>query len=372
MKSKVSIIRCNSYDSSLVLEATKKAVDLIGGITSFVKPESTVLVNPNLLLAVEPETGVDTHPAVVEAVVEILKAIKCKIYLGDGPNVWGSQIENIDEVYRKSGMETIAKKQGIELVKFDKRRWRGKFPLTTWLDNCNYVVSIPKFKTHDLTILTGAIKNLFGLVPGTYKTEVHKKYPDAKDFSEILVDIYELARPCLTIVDGIVAMEGDGPGTSGKLRKCGLLLASSDSVALDSILTLIMGFSPEDIYTNKIAAERNLGVADINSIEILGERLEDVKVEPFKLPTPSLRDKIPKPVIELAKKFIRFYPQIEYNNCTLCGACIQACPSKIIKFENNRVVIDYSKCISCFCCQESCAHSAIKTKKSLLAKMLRI
>lgn len=370
MNSRVSIVRCASYNPSLVFEATRKAIDLIGGISGFVKPQSKVLVKPNLLMAKEPEFGITTHPEVVRAVIKLLKEINCKICLGDGPSVWGNQAENVDEVYEKSGMKRLSFEEGVELVKFDKKRWRGKFPLTALLDDCDCLVSIPKFKTHDLTILTAAIKNLFGLVWGTYKTELHKKYFAQEDFAKILIDIYEEARPSLTLIDGIVAMEGDGPATSGKLRNTGLILAGYDCVALDSALALIMGLEPFDILTNKEAAARGLGVADIDYIEILGERLEDVIEEPFKLPATSINKRIPRPVIEIAKKLIRFYPKVEYNNCTLCGVCIDACPNKIMDMKANRIVIDYSKCISCFCCQEACPYSAIKVKKSVFAKIL--
>jgi len=371
MNSRVSIVRCKSYDSSLVQAAVRKAIDLIGGISSFVKPQSRLLVKPNLLMAKEPEFGVDTHPEVVRAVVKILKEIDCQIYLGDGPSVWGTQAENVDAVYEKTGMKRIAQEEDIPLVKFDKRRWRGKFPLTTWLDNCDYLINVPKFKTHDLTVLTGAIKNLFGLVSDTYKTELHKRYFAVEEFAKILVDIYAEARPALTVIDGIVAMEADGPGTSGRLRNAGLLLAGSDCVALDSVLALIMGLEPADILTTREAAKRGLGVADINSIEILGERLEDVIQEPFELPTPSIqRKRIPRPIIEIAKSLIRFYPRVEYNNCILCSACVDACPNKIISIKSERIVIDYSSCISCFCCQEACPASAIKVKKSVVAKMI--
>jgi len=369
MNAKVSIVKCKDYEPSRVLEATKKALDLLGGISAFIAPKSTVLVKPNLLMAKGPEFGIDTHPEVVRAVIKILKEINCSIYLGDGPSVWGNQAENTDEVYEKSGMKKICKEESIELVKFDKRRWRGKLLLTTWLDNCDYVLNLPKFKTHDFMLMTGAIKNLFGLVSGTYKTQLHKKYFAQEDFAKILVDIYEETRPALTIVDSIVAMEGDGPGTSGELRKVGLILAGSDCVALDSILALIMGLEPQDILTTKEAAGRGLGVADINSISISGERLAHIVGEPFKLPTTSLVKRIPRPLIELAKKFIKYYPCVKYDNCIRCAACIQVCPNKIISLKKNRIVFNYARCIACFCCQEACPNAAIKIKRSILAKL---
>lgn len=370
MKAQVAIIKCKDYDRALVLDATRKAMDLIAGISAFIQPGSKVLVKPNLLMAKEPESGIDTHPEVVRSVVRLLKEINCQIYLGDGPSVWGTQAEDVDEVYRRSGMERVCREEGVELVKFDKRRWRGKFPLSTWVDNCDYIVNIPKFKTHDLTLLTGAIKNLFGLVPGTYKTELHKNYFERDDFAKILVDIYQEVKPQLTLVDGIVAMEGDGPATGGKLRNLGLLFAGSDCVALDTIMALIMGLEPFEILTTKEAARRGLGVADIKSISILGGRLEEMMGEPFILPSTTIRKNIPRPIIELARKLIKYYPCVEQDNCIQCAACIQACPNKIISLKNNRIVFDYKKCISCFCCQEACPNSAIKVKKSILAKII--
>ncbi len=368
--SKVSIVRCNSYERGLVYEATKKVIGLIGGITNFIKPRSRVLLKPNLLMAKEPEFGIDTHPEVARSVIKILKEIGCSVFLGDGPSVWGNQVENVDQVYELSGMRKVCEEEGCSLVKFEKRRWRKNFPLTTWLDDCDYVINLPKFKTHDFTLLTGAIKNLFGLVPGTYKTELHKNYFDIENFSKILVDIYEEARPSLTIIDGIVAMEGDGPATSGKLRNLNLLFAGVDCVALDSILALIMGLNPVDILTNKEAARRGLGQANLDFIEILGLKNEEIIGEPFILPATSLIKRIPLPVAKLAKRLIKYYPYVERDNCICCAACVDACPGKAISMKKDGIIFDYSKCIACFCCQEACPASAIKIKRSLLAKML--
>lgn len=371
MNSKVAILKCNGYEQELVLENVRKAIELLGGITAFIKPRSKVLLKPNLLMAKEPEAGITTHPEVVRAVIRILKEIDCGILLGDAPSVWGNQIDNVDEVYSRTGMDRVCAEEKVKLVKFDKRRWRQKFPLTTWLDECDHLISLPKFKTHDLTLLTGAIKNLFGLVSGTYKTELHKNYFDKEDFAKILVDIFQEARPTLTIVDAILAMEGDGPATSGKLRNLNLLLAGSDCVALDAVMALIMGVKPTDVLSTREAAKRDLGAADINSIEILGQNLKDVLDKPFLLPTTtSIRRNIPKPIINIAKKLIKYYPCVERDNCIACAACIQACPTKVISMKNKRIVIDYSKCIACFCCQEACPAGAIKVKKSLLARMI--
>ncbi|MCX5696273.1 MAG: DUF362 domain-containing protein [Candidatus Omnitrophica bacterium] len=371
MSSQVSIIKCASYNPVLVEVALRKAINAIGGITHYVKSQSKVLVKPNLLMAKPPECGIDTHPEVLRAVIRVLKDINCHIFVGDSPSVWGNEIENVDEVYRRSGITDVCGQEKVELVKFDKRRMRAKFPLTTWLDHCDYLISIPKFKTHELTLLTGAIKNLFGLVSGTFKTELHKNYFQLEDFSRILVDIYAEAKPALTIVDGIVAMEGDGPATSGKLRDLGILLVGDDCVALDSIMAKIMGVEPLDVLSTKEAARRGLGVADINDIKICGETLKGLNTRPFLLPCASrLQRRIPQPIIKLAKLLIKYYPHPVPKNCTRCTACIKICPGNCISMAKQGIVFNYRKCISCFCCQEACPAKAIRVKKSLFAKII--
>ncbi|RJO65338.1 MAG: DUF362 domain-containing protein [Candidatus Omnitrophota bacterium] len=371
MKTKISLIKCRSYESALVFENVQKAITLLGGISEFIKPKSRVLVKPNLLIAKPPELGITTHPEVVRAVIRLLKTIDCTLMLGDGPSVWGYQVENVNAVYEATGMKAMCAQEDVALVDFDKRRWRGKFPLTTWLDQCDYVVNVPKFKTHQLTVLTGAVKNLFGLVSGTYKTELHKNYFNRDDFSGIVVDIYNEIRPALTVVDGITALEGEGPGTTGKLRQAGVLLAGVDCVALDSILALLMGIRPLDATTTKNAALRHIGTHAVEDIEILGDRLTDCAGEPFLLPTASsLSQKLHPAVISLAKKLIRYYPCVERDHCIRCAGCIKACPTKAITMKKKGIVFDYSKCIACFCCQETCPAKAITIKKSLAAKII--
>lgn len=372
MNPSVSIVRCKEYDRDLVQRTVRQSVDLLGGIAAFIRPGSKVLVKPNLLMAKPPESGITTHPEVVRALVKILKEIGCEIFLGDGPSVWGSKPENVDDVYDKTGMRSLAEEEGINLVKFTRHRWRDKFSLTTWLDDCDYLISMPKFKSHCFTTLTGAVKNLYGLLSESSKTEVHKKYITPVVFSGILADIYTCAKPALTIVDGIVAMEGDGPGSGGKLRNSGVLIAGSDCVAIDSILASIMGLKPNDILTIKEASLRGLGVSDIAAIRICGEELKDVTGKRFRLPVTSISNMIPGPLLEVLKKLIRSYPKFNYAKCISCGVCIEVCPQKVIAMKAKRPVIDYSKCIRCFCCHESCPNSAIGIKKSLFSKIIGI
>ncbi|MFA6350418.1 MAG: DUF362 domain-containing protein [Candidatus Omnitrophota bacterium] len=370
MKSRISIVRCSDYEPALVYERVKHAIGLLGGITAFVKPGSKVLIKPNLLMARGPEFAICTHPEIVRAVIKILKEINCRIIVGDGPSVWGKYVENVEEVYEKSGIKAVAAQEAVELIKFENRQWHGQFPLARAAFECDHVINLPKFKTHELTLLTGAVKNLFGLVWGTYKTELHKKYFDIEEFAKILIDIYQQIKPSLTIVDGILAMEGDGPASSGLPKKCGLVLAGSDCVAIDSVLAVIIGVDPLDVFTIREAAKRGDVGTDLKNIDILGEKLEDAKGAPFILPSASMVRKVPPAIANLARKLIKYYPCVERDNCIKCAACIDSCPKKVIKMTPKGITFNYSGCIACFCCQEACPASAIKVKKSFLAKLI--
>lgn len=370
MSAKVSIVKCDSYEPALVQERTRRAIDLLGGISVFIRPKARVLVKPNLLMASAPEAGIVTHPEVVRAIVKVLKGIDCRILIGDGPSVWGKQAEHVHEVYRTTGIEAVAKEEDVELVVLEQKRWHKNFPLTTWIDKCDFVVNLPKFKTHEFTLLTGAVKNLFGLVSGTFKTELHKNYFKPEAFAGILADILEEVKPAITVVDAVTSMEGDGPATKGILRQDNLLFASSDCVAMDSVLALVMGIKPFDVLSTKIAANRGLGVGDISRIEVVGEKLDQLRVRPFVLPSTSFRKKLPPGIINIAKSLIKYYPCVEADNCVACATCVAACPNKVISMKNNLPVFNYKKCIACFCCQEGCPAAAIKVKKSLFAKII--
>ena len=373
MKPQVSLVQCATYNQKELFVKVKEAIGLIGGITNFVKPNSKVLLKPNLLLASSPEAGITTHPEFVRSLILILKEINSTIYLGDSPCVFGAT-EDILKVYEVTGMKKIAEEEKVALVMFDKRFMQGYFPLTHWVKECDYIVNLPKFKTHDYMILTGAIKNLFGLIPGTFKLECHKNFYQQERFAGVLMDIYQAVKPALSVVDGIVGIEGNGPATSGTKRDFGLMSASSDAVALDTVLAALMHIDPGYVFTNKEAQRRNIGVSDIGCIEIKGEPLTQCLIPNFKLPETSLRqtlkNKLPAPIVAILKKFLTFQPKIDTDICRLCDACVKNCPQKTMKNKNGKIIIDYSQCISCFCCREACPYAAIGMKKSVLARLM--
>ncbi|MDP3804293.1 MAG: DUF362 domain-containing protein, partial [Candidatus Omnitrophota bacterium] len=224
--SKVAIARCADYDRDKVFDAVRKAVDLLGGMSEFAKPGMKVLLKPNLLSARTPAEGVDTHPEVVRAVVRLVKSSGATPVVGDSPGGYG---KNIDEVFEISGMKRMAEEEGVELVKFTGSKFVDGIPISRRVFDSDLFISIPKLKTHSITILTAAIKNTFGTIPGLYKAECHSRAPKEEDFAKIIAKVHSIARPHLTVLDGIVGMEGDGPA-SGNLRNMNFIMASRDAV----------------------------------------------------------------------------------------------------------------------------------------------
>jgi Pyruvate/2-oxoacid:ferredoxin oxidoreductase delta subunit len=232
---------------------------------------------------------------------------------------------------------------------------------------------VPKLKTHTFMLMTCAIKNTFGLVPGMNKSRMHAIAINPESFAQILVDIFKEVNPLINIVDGIIGMEGEGP-SAGNPRKFGKLIIGDDAVAVDVISSIILGYSPQEIYTNLVAYKKGLGEIDIEKIEVIGEEKDKLynhdvaKVKNFYSLTKNLPSFMGNIASFLFNKLIRQYPVIDDAKCIKCRICENGCPKKAISLINNKMVIDYSKCISCFCCHELCPQKAIRLEKSLLAK----
>ena len=363
---KISISRCGSYDTGKVFDAVKRSVDLIGGIEAFVKPGMKVLLKPNLLSARLPEDAVDTHPEVVRAIVRLVKGAGAVPFIGDSPGGFG---KNIGEIFEKSGMKRIADEEGVQLEVFASSKFVRGIPIARQIFDSDRVISIPKFKTHSITVLTAAIKNMFGSVVGLYKAECHSRSPKEEEFSGIIADVYSITKPHLTVVDGIIAMEGDGP-SSGIIRKMEFIMAGIDAVAIDSCLAKIMGLAPLDILVTKEAYEAKSGEADLSKIEILGDSLDAFIAKDFKLPQTTPLKYLPKSVIDCVASLIRFKPHIDNKTCARCNLCKITCPVHCIEIEKRYCSIDYKRCIRCLCCHEVCPYRAISIKRNILTKMV--
>ena len=363
MKSSVSIVKCQNYDENKVLSALRRSIDLIGGIQTFVKKGHHVLLKPNLLYGKSPEKAVTTHPAIVKGVIEIVREAGGVPFIGDSPSI-GSLMKAAE----KAGIKAVADEMKCPLVEFNRPvlppNGKGKIFKQLEIDQtvleADVIINLPKWKTHVQMLLTLGVKNLFGCIPGPRKALWHLKAgEDRKTFAQILVDLYQVIQPSLTLLDGIVGMEGNGPN-SGRPIPLGLILASGDSLSLDQIVCDLLGISRKSLLTNRVAFEQGLGK---DKIDVVGERVEDVKISNFQFPTLCQPDwNLPGFLTKALKNAFTSRPFIEEERCKACDRCEEICPPKALARKGKDLIFDYEQCIRCFCCLEVCPEGAISIK----------
>jgi Pyruvate/2-oxoacid:ferredoxin oxidoreductase delta subunit len=231
------------------------------------------------------------------------------------------------------------------------------------------IISIPKLKTHCITVLTAAVKNTFGMVTGLYKAECHSKAPKEDDFAKIIAKVHSMTKPHLHILDGIIAMEGDGP-SSGRPRKMEVLMASADAVAMDSCIAKMIGLEPLDIFVTREAYKMGLGEADPARIEITGDDVASFITEDFELPQTLPLKFLPKALAHSVANFVRFKPFIDRDVCRRCNLCRISCPVGAINTNDGDYTVNYKRCIRCMCCHEVCPYRAITIRRNILTKMI--
>jgi len=366
----VSIEKCEDYDFQHVYEAISKAVYKAGGFPDI--ENKVVLLKPNLLYPVPPEKAVTTHPAVLNAVIRIVKEKKpLRIIVGDSPGV--ASTENAG---RKTGLKKIAEEHNVEWVEFNNptllENKEGKiqkqfFPAQIVCE-CDVIISIPKLKTHEMMYYTGALKNLFGTIPGLNKSRFHFNFPEKNDFATMIVDLNMALKSSYAIMDAIVAMEGPGPG-SGFPKHLGIILASSNLLALDITAADLIGYQPLRIPILEIALESGFWLNSINDIAQTGENIEDVRPKHFQKvkvlkDTGFIKRVLPESLYNIIKDIYVPRPFFSKKKCISCGKCIEICPAKALEFsktgKKKSIVIDYEKCIRCYCCHEVCPVEAIR------------
>ncbi len=383
MDNKVYIVQCKNYDE--VDDRMTALLDLMGGIGQFAKTGERIVLKVNLLRRAKPEAAVCTHPAVAAAVAGMLKKEGASAVIADSPGGGYQYSEkSLNKIYRTSGMEQAARQSGVELnldttsrpVHHAEGVLTKHFDIITPVYEADAVFNLCKMKTHLFTMMTGAVKNIFGVIPGLLKPGYHAKLRDPKRFAAMLLDLSQYISPRLSIMDAIVAMEGDGPG-AGDPRPVGLLIGSRNPLALDVVAGEIMGM---DRNANSIiiaAAQRDLQPNRIEDIEIIGADLDDVKVPDFKPPQLSPGDfgldPMPWHQQLLQPHFKSAYtvrPKVIWDRCIACGTCIVGCPMEAIRLVDERAFIDDDKCIRCYCCHEVCPEEAIALHKSWLYQLL--
>jgi uncharacterized protein (DUF362 family)/ferredoxin len=365
----VSVVACETYEPDAVRRAVEAALAPLGGIGRFVRPGMQVLLKPNLLLAAAPERAVTTHPAVVQAVTELVQEAGGTVLIGDSP---AGPVKNGPLAWRRSGLTEVAARTSAHLVPFDGVTWKrlngNDYFIAHPVLEAGAVISLPKLKTHTLTLYTGAVKNLFGTIPGIRKREVHFRAPGVQDFSRALVDVLELVRPGLTIMDGVVGQEGNGPGMGGTPRPYGCLAASADPVALDAVMTRAMGYRPGEVLHLAEADTRGLGVSDPDAVRVVG----DQRVLDFgtvHLPGPRWYFRAPAWASAPLRRAARVRPRLTASACIGCGNCAEVCPQEAIT-PGKPPLFDLDRCIGCLCCAEVCPQGAIEPRWNLIARLV--
>ena len=377
MKSKVVLLPCKEYDEEKIYMLLKQGLDFLGGLENLIPKDAKILLKPNLLKKAEVEKAVITHPVVVGVFARILRENGYEhIVLADSCGHGTTQA-----VIRGTGMDMYLEKYHIPAIDYSEGVKTAypqgiqakEFILPKELLEQDCVISLSKMKTHALERITGAVKNSYGFIYGFHKAKGHTQYPSADSFARMLIDLNKCVAPKLYVMDGIVAMEGNGPG-SGDPVPMNVLLMSTDPVALDSVFSRLVYLKPEMVPTNYHGEKMGLGTWKEEEITLLtpdgkismAEAVKKYGNSDFHVDRTEVRKNIWTRMAGALKIFQK-KPYIEADKCVRCGICVQSCPvpGKAVDFRKGKgklPVYDYRKCIRCFCCQEMCPKKAIKVK----------
>ncbi len=359
----VGIVKCTNYS----LESVRSSLEEIAANTNFPDVrDKYILLKPNVLSDAPAEKNITTNPVVVKAVIEMLKDRGAgKIIVGDSPGLPGPNFKP-----KNSGIYRVCEEEGVEWVDFssktiEKTISKIKVVQTAYLEEVDMVFSLSKMKTHQLMGATGAVKNMFGTVPGLNKSPLHLKAPSPLAFASLICDIYRTHIPEYSIMDAVVAMEGAGPA-NGTMRQLNLILGSSSAPALDKAEAVIMGYRPEDIPILFVLEKEEKGSTE-GSYPLLDPCSlvqKDFRRVPMK--KRSLFSALILPYLmrhrEHKETRKRKAPVFLSEKCILCKRCIGICPAKALTIKEGKIEIDREKCIRCYCCHEVCPKNAIEVE----------
>ncbi len=380
MENRVYFAPCADYNEATVREAFDRL--LPEGSLDFVTEGMRVAVKVNLVSAMKPETAGVTHPALVRELCRRLVARGASVVVGDSPG-GPYNAAMLATVYRVSGMTaveevgaTLNRDFSQEEIHFPEAREARHFTAVGWLREADAIINFAKLKTHGMMGYSGAVKNLFGTIPGTLKLEYHFSHPEADRFANMLVDLNEYWKCRLSLVDAVVGMEGNGP-TAGDPRKVGALLASPSPYALDIVAAHLMGLAPERVPTVTAAVSRGLSPEGLDGIAV-DPAFRECCVPDFELiqggSVVEFQNLLPGPLGKLAGKLaprlLTSRPDVKRAECIGCGKCASVCPAKAITMKKKLPIIDRGACIRCFCCQEFCPVGAMKVRRPPVARLL--
>jgi uncharacterized protein (DUF362 family)/NAD-dependent dihydropyrimidine dehydrogenase PreA subunit len=362
----VAAVKSADYSPAAIAGSIDAALALLGGMSRFVQTGDRVLLKINLLEGVPVECAVTTHPEVVRAMIRQIKAIGAVPVVGDSPGVSGTL-----KAAEKCGILSVCREEGVDLVPFERTAEYSfpegqtikKFQLTDVLMKVDKVISLAKMKTHTFMGMTGATKILFGCIVGMQKAQFHLRTQQRREFAGMLVDLANLVNPVLSIVDGVVGMEGNGP-RNGRPFKAGVILAGTNCFAVDIVQAEMMGLSTESLPVAALSLERGL-TPEFAGIDLIGDG-RDIRHQ-FLAPRSmlSLEERVPAWFARWAKSQLTARPHI-LACCVGCGRCAAHCPPQAMKVLDGKVCIDDKKCIRCYCCQELCPENAVRLEVGAL------
>ena len=370
----VVILDCKTYDAELIMRKINAAIETLGGWDKFVRPQDKVLLKVNLIGPMGSDTAAVTHAEFVRAMVRILKNLDCTVWIGDSSGGAIAGIAPTAQSFKVAGYAKVAEQEGAEIKNFDRE---GVVPVhpesqceeTMYIANpifdADVVINLPKLKTHSAQIYSGAVKNVFGCIPGLRKAKYHKMAPDPADFGQIICDIHRASKIRFHVMDGIIAMQGEGP-TAGSVYHAEKILISEDPLALDAVAAKMLGIDVADVPILETAKKRNLGESNLKNIILAGDYASIPRLTGFK--QPRRLKKVPKRNNNALVKVIEFFntqPRVNPRKCKKCNMCVESCPVQAIDRETKQ--IDYTVCIECMCCHELCMFQAVELKNKNMA-----
>ena len=368
-----SIVRTEKYDEELLFNAVCRHFETLK-IADELKPEMKVVIKPNFVMAVKPEAAATTHPLLIKSVVRWLREHGINnITIAESSGGLYTQ-EHLRKIYNVC---SVAGAGMDELLNFDTGAGpvstragfaNGSFNIINPIREADYIINMPKLKTHGMTGFSCGMKNIFGVIPGLEKPQMHYRWPDINDFSKMILELDMTVAPQLTLVDAVEGMEGNGP-TGGDKKYFGYTFAAKDMYTQDCYIAKCIGIEPDDIVMLRLASEA--GLANMDAVTFCGDEFTE-KVIPFAIPDTKrldFVDRVPgflrKPAGFVMKRLLKSYPKVDTGLCVGCGRCAESCPSHIIRIKNKKAHFTKRGCISCFCCQEMCPMKAISVKRAL-------
>lgn len=370
----VSVYKTPNYEKSTVEQAVAAHFEALD-LSTLLSPGKKVVIKPNLVIKRRPEDCATTHPALIAAVIRQLQSLGVTdITIAESPG--GPYTEAaLRGIYGACGITKVAAECGVSLnFSTGCREVEGtglvtrRFTVIDPIAQADLVFNLCKLKTHCMTILSGAVKNLFGCIPGLMKPEMHMRYPEKEDFCRMLLDLSAALPPVISLVDAVDCMEGDGP-TGGTPKHVGLTLCSADRYALDLTNCAVLGIDPIQVITVRQSMERGLCAKSLSEVTLLGDKDALTQAGPFRYPRSKQADfssQFPAflhPAVHRVTKALRPRPVIRQKDCIGCGKCAESCPAHTIAIGSRKAAIAYDKCIRCFCCHEMCPQKAIDIRR---------